>query len=133
MPVADVAQLSRSIYKALQSVCRQSVLENVQAARLAHAAEHLAANKRRIKAAAQILAFENHETFTEGFRDANGVTPEEYRAGPASCRISSSPPLPWESSDDENVPLAADCIVLEVRRTVQAAPRSFAGFPSKSD
>jgi AraC family transcriptional regulator len=128
--LADVAQLSPFYFQRLFSrLVGKPVMEYVKLRRLAHAADHLAANKSRIIDAALDFGFENPETFTRAFRDAYGMTPEQYRAGPRQLSHFLKPDLSLAYRlVDENVPLAADGIILEVRRTVLAASRVFAGF-----
>ena len=128
--LAAVAQLSPFYFQRLFSrFVGKPVMEYVKLRRLAHAADYLAANKSRILDVALDFGFGNHETFTRAFRDAYGITPEEYRGQPRQLSHFLKPDLSLGYClVDENVPLTADGIILEVRRTVLEAPRLFAGF-----
>ncbi len=128
--LADTAHLSPFYYQRLFSrLIGKPVMEYTKLRRLAKAADYLAKNHIRIIDAAFNFGFENHETFTRAFKDAYGNTPEEYRASPRPLSHFLMPDLSLNYYlVDENVPLAADGIILEIRRFQQDAPRLFTGL-----
>lgn len=128
--LANIAHLSPFYYQRLFShLVGKPVMEYAKLRRLANAADHLAKNQRRIIDVALDYGFENHETFTRSFKDTYGVTPEEYRAVPRPLSHFLMPDLSLNYYlVDENVPLVAEGIVLEVRRTVLDVPRLFTGL-----
>ncbi len=128
--LADIACLSPFYYQRLfRRLAGKPVMEYVKLRRLANAADHLAKNHRRILDVSLDFGFENHETFTRSFKGAYGVTPEEYRTAPRPLSHFLMPDLSLNYYlVDENVPLMADGIILEVRRTVLKVPRLFAGI-----
>lgn len=128
--LADTAHLSPFYYQRLfRRLVGKPVMEYVKLRRLANAADYLAQNQRRILDVALDYGFENHETFTRVFKDAYGITPEEYRTAPRPLSHFSMPDLSLKYYlVGENVPLLADGIVLEVRRTELKVSRSFTGF-----
>lgn len=128
--LAATAHLSPFYFQRLfNRLVGKPVMEYVRLRRLANAADRLAAKPGRIIDIALDHGFENHETFTRAFREAYGLTPEEYRANPRQLSHFLMPDLSMKYIlVDENVPLQADGLVLEMRRTTLAAPRLFAGF-----
>ncbi len=128
--LAGIAHLSPFYYQRLfNRLVGKPVMEYARLRRLANAADHLAHNHRRIVDVALDYGFENHETFTRAFKDAYGLTPEEYRAAPRQLSHFLMPDLSLKYVlVDENVPLQADGIVLEMRRATLSAPRLFTGF-----
>ena len=128
--LATTAHLSSFYYQRLFSrLVGKPVMEYVKLRRLANAADYLAQHNARILDTALNFGFDSHETFTRSFKDAYGLTPEEYRAAPRPLSHYLMPDLSLQYYlVDENVPLATDAIVLEVSRTHLAAPREFIGF-----
>lgn len=128
--LADIAHLSPFYYQRLFSrLVGKPVMEYSKLRRLANAADYLAKNRSRIIDVALNFGFENHETFTRSFKDTYGLTPEEYRASPRPLSHFLMPDLSLNYYlVDENVPLVADGIVLEVRRTYLDTPRLFTGL-----
>ena len=130
--LAATAHLSKFYYQRLFSrLVGKPVMEYVKLRRLAHAADRLATAKdqTRISEVAIENGFENHETFTRAFKCAYGLTPEEFRAEPRPLSHYRVPDLSLQYYlVDENVPLAADGIILEVSRRSLPAPRHFTGF-----
>ncbi len=128
--LADMAHLSPFYYQRLFSrLVGKPTMEYVKLRRLANAADYLSKNQGRIVDVAMDFGFENHETFTRAFKDAYGITPEAYRAEPRPLSHFLFPDISLKYClVDENVPLVADGIVLEIHRTVVKNSRSFAGF-----
>lgn len=105
------------------------VMEYVKLRRLAKASEYLLLKQGRILDIAIATGFENHETFTRAFKAAYHLTPEEYRANPRPLSHFLKPDLSMMYRlVDENVPLLAEGIILEVRRKVLDQPRYFRGL-----
>lgn len=128
--LAEIAHLSPFYYQRLFSrLVGKPVMEYMKLRRLANAADQLAKIPRKIIDVAFDNGFENHETFSRAFREAYGLTPEEYRKAPRPLSHFLMPELSlMYQLIDENVPLVAEGIVLEVRRTQLAAPRYFSGL-----
>ncbi len=128
--LAASAQLSPFYYQRLFSrLVGKPIMEYIKLRRLANAADYLVGHKSRIIDVALDFGFENHETFTRAFKDAYGMTPEKYRAGPRQLSHFNKPDLSLKYClVDENVPLVSDGIILEVRREWLDTPRCFAGF-----
>jgi AraC family transcriptional regulator len=128
--LAGIAHLSPFYYQRLFSrLVGRPVMEYIKLRRLANAADHLANNHTRIIDVAHDFGFENHETFTRTFKNTYSMTPEDYRATPRPLSHFLMPDLILNYYlVDENVPLAADGIILEVRRSELKAPRLFTGF-----
>ena len=128
--LSGIAHLSPFYFQRLFSrLVGRPVMEYVKLRRLANAAGLLEKDRGRIIDAALDCGFENHETFTRAFREAYGITPEEYRASPRPLSHFLLPDLSLNYYlVDENVPLLADGIILDVRRTELAAPRFYTGL-----
>ncbi|HEX2927783.1 MAG TPA: AraC family transcriptional regulator [Ruminiclostridium sp.] len=128
--LAEIAHLSSFYYQRLFGrLVGKPVMEYVKLRRLANAAGHLAKNQGLIVDAAFRFGFESHESFTRAFKDAYGITPEEYRAAPRPLSHFLLPDLSLKYYlADENVPLLADGIILEVHRYELPVPKFFAGL-----
>ncbi len=128
--LAKIAHLSPFYYQRLFSrLVGKPVMEYSKLRRLAQAADFLAKNQGRIIDVALDFGFQNHETFTRAFKDTYGMTPEDYRANPCQLSHFLMPDISMKYRlVDENVPLVADGIVLEVRRTSMKSSRLFAGY-----
>lgn len=127
--LAAEAHLSPFYYQRLFTrLVGKPVMEYVKLRRLARAADDLAANKKRILDTALDFGFESHETFTRAFREAYGLTPEEYRGSPRPMSHFIMPDLSLKYSlVEENVPLMADGVLLEVTRQRLESPRYYTG------
>lgn len=99
------------------------VKEYVRLRRLARAADALAKNDNRILDVALEYGYESHQGFTRAFKEAYNITPEDYRSNPAWRSDFQKPDLSLKYKlVDENVPLVAEGVVLEVqRRTLEEA------------
>jgi AraC family transcriptional regulator len=128
--LAEIAHLSPFYYQRLFSrLVGKPVMEYMKLRRLANAADQLANNPRKIVDVAFAYGFENHETFSRAFKEAYGLTPEEYRKVPRPLSHFLMPELSlMYQLIDENVPLVADGVVLEIRRTQLDAQRYFSGL-----
>ncbi len=128
--LAKLASLSQFYYQRLFSrLVKRPVNEYVRLRRLAKASEALLDKNKRILDIALGFGFSSHETFTRTFKDAFKMTPEEYRANPVRLNNFVKPQLLLNYTlVDENVPLIADGIVLEITRRQIASPRFFIGL-----
>lgn len=127
--LAGIAYLSPFYFQRLfNRLVGKPVMEYVKLRRLANAADYLAANHGRIIDTALSFGFESHETFTRSFKAAYGMTPEEYRANPRPLSHFLKPDISLNYClVDENVPLIAEGIVLEIHRNILENPRLFTG------
>ncbi|MFZ5351448.1 MAG: AraC family transcriptional regulator [Bacillota bacterium] len=104
------------------------VMEYIKLRRLAKASEFIINEKNRIIDIAISAGFDNHETFTRAFKDNYDITPEAFRKNPRPLTHYFKPDLSMQYYlIDENIPLAADGIILEICRKVLDKPRNFAG------
>lgn len=128
--LAQLAHLSQFYYQRLFSrLVGKPVMEYVKLRRLAKAADQLAQHGGKILDAALQHGFGSHEGFTRAFRETYGMTPEEFRAAPRQLSHFNKPDLSMRYTlVDENVPLAAEGIILEVRRDWLPDPRHFIGL-----
>ena len=105
------------------------VQEYVKLRRLAGAANALQEREDRILDIALALGFSSHEVLTRAFKSTYGMTPEEFRANPVRlCHFNKPQLLLQYALVDENVPLIADGIVLEISRRQLSAPLQFVGL-----
>lgn len=128
--LADAASLSPYYYQRLfGSLVKKPVNEYVKLRRLAKASEVLKSKDMRIIDVALAYGFSDHANFTRAFRDAFGITPEEYRKSPVILNQFIKPDLRLHyDMVDEGVPLVADGIVVEVTRRKLEEPRIFIGI-----
>lgn len=81
--LAELASLSQVYYQRLFSrLVKRPVNEYVKLRRLAKASEEMLDKNKRILDIALDVGFSSHETLTRAFKDAYGMTPEEFRANP---------------------------------------------------
>lgn len=128
--LANKAHLSPFYFQRLFSrLTGKPVMEYVKLRRLANAADYLSEHKEKIIDVALKFGFENHETFTRTFKETYRMTPEQFRASPRPLSHFLIPELSLQYYlVDENVPLIADGIILEIRRCTLDKPRFFAGY-----
>jgi AraC family transcriptional regulator len=128
--LAQSAHLSVFYYQRLfNRLVGKPVMEYVKMRRLANAAEYLSRNHIKILDAALQFGFKSHEVFSRAFKETYAMTPEEYRSAPRPLSHYLMPDLSMKYYlIDENVPLAADGIILEVRRSSLTSPRHFLGL-----
>lgn len=97
--------------------------------RLAKASDDLKSNEKRIIDIALDYGFSDHANFTRAFKDSYGITPDEYRVHPVIFNHFIKPDLLLNYVVvDEDVPLIADGIVVEVTRRKLDEPCTFIGI-----
>lgn len=128
--LAKLASLSQFYYQRLFSrLVKKPANEYIKLRRLARAAEALLSKNKRILDVALEWGFSSHETLTRAFKGAFGMTPEEYRANPVRLNNFVKPQLLLNYTlIDENVPLVADGIVLEIARRKIESSQYFIGL-----
>lgn len=128
--LAQLASLSQFYYQRLFSrLVKKPVNEYIKLRRLARASEALLNREEKILDIALDFGFSSHEIFTRNFKSAFGMTPEEFRSNTVRLNNYVKPQLLLNYTlVDENVPLIADGIVLEITRKRIAAPQYFAGL-----
>lgn len=131
--LAQIASLSPFYYQRLFSrLVKRPVNEYIKLRRLAKASEAMLNHKKRILDIALDFEFSSHETFTRAFKDTFGMTPDEYRANPVRLNNFVKPQLLLNYTlVDENVPLIADDIVLEITRRQVSSPQFFIGLTAE--
>lgn len=129
-PLAQLASLSMFYYQRLFSrLVKKPVKEYIKLRRLAKASEALLDQNKRILDIALELGFSSHELLTRSFKSTYGMTPEEYRANPVRLNNFCMPQLLLNYTlVDENVPLIADGIVIEISRRRLTAAQYFIGL-----
>lgn len=128
--LAKVACLSPFYYQRLfKRLVGKTVMEYIKLRRLESASKLLTINNDRIIDIGMAVGFENHETFTRSFKETYSLTPKDFRTEPRPLTHFFKPDLSMKYQlVDENVPLAADGIILEVSRKELKQPRCFAGL-----
>ena len=128
--LADTAALSTFYYQRLFSrLVKKPVREYIKLRRLARATDDLGDKNRRILDIALDYGFGSHETFTRAFKEAYGLTPEQYREHPVFLNQFVKPDLLLGYVlIDEGVPLISDGLVLEMNRKTLNEPVTFMGL-----
>jgi AraC family transcriptional regulator len=128
--LASVACLSPFYFQKLfHRLVGKPVAEYIKLRRLANAADYLAINNIQIIDVSINFGFDNHETFTRAFKEAYGLTPTNYRNNPRPLSHFIVPDISMKYQlIDENVPLVAYDIILEVAKKNLLNQRFFAGI-----
>lgn len=131
--IAGEAGLSVYYFQHLFSrLIKKPLNEYIKLRRLAKASEALKNKDVRIIDVAFEYGFSDHANFTRAFRDIYGITPEEYRSSPVILNHFIKPDLSLKYEDtEENVPLIADGIVIEIIRKKLDEPLYFMGVEGK--
>lgn len=131
--LARLAALSQFYYQRLFSrLVKRPVNDYIKLRRLAGASEALKNKSVRILDVALDFGFSSHETFTRSFKEAFGMTPEEYRSNPVRLNSFVKPQLMLNYTlIDENVPLIADGIIIEITRRRLTSPQYFIGLTTE--
>lgn len=128
--LAKLASLSSFYYQRLfNRLVKKSVNEYIKLRRVARASEALLDKNTRILDIALSFGFKSHETFTRAFKSAYGMTPEYYRNNPVILNNFNKPQLLLNYTIvDENMPLIANEMVLEIRRESLNLKQCFIGM-----
>jgi len=128
--LSKIAGLSPFYFQRLFArLVKRPVGEYIKMRRLAKVCETLEDKNKRILDIALEYGFNSHEHFTKTFKGAFGITPEEYRKSPVRLNQIMKPELLLGyTMVDENVPLIADNIVLEISRKTLDASELYIGF-----
>lgn len=115
--LAEEAHLSKYYYQRLFSrLVRKNVYEYLKLRRLAKAAGMLMDLDRTILDVALECGFLSHSSLTKAFREAYGITPDEYRKGKVTLDTFIKPDLMLNHTlIEEGTPLAVEQMVLEIR------------------
>nr|WP_321295700.1 helix-turn-helix transcriptional regulator [uncultured Sphaerochaeta sp.] len=123
--LAKVASLSPFYFQRLFArLVGMPVGEYVRLRRLARSCEALTDTQLHILDIALQFGFSDHANYTRAFRDAYGLTPQEYRQHPVHLNhcIKADASLRY-AEHEEGVPLIADDMVVEVNRRRLENPR----------
>lgn len=127
--LAAEAALSPFYFQRLFSrLVKKPVREYIRYRRLARASRQLAESRERILDIALECGFGSHESLTRTFKEAYGMTPEQYRKEPVMLNQFDKPDLLLNyTMIDEGVPLISEGIVLEYNRRSVDKPIRFLG------
>lgn len=128
--LAQSAGLSPFYFQRLfKHLTGRPVLEYVKMRRLAMAASGLADREKRILDVAVEYGFSSHAAFTRAFKEAYGISPEEYRKDWPMLNTCDKPELSMRYQlVDEGMPLIAGEIILEIERKRIAVPEAYLGM-----
>ncbi len=128
--LAEIACLSPFYFQRLFTrLVKRPVNDYIKMRRLAHACETLEDKSKRILDIALECGFNSHEFFTKTFKNAFGITPEEYREHPVMLNQFDKPDLLLNYVViDEGVPLISDSLVLEFNKKTLEQPIIFMGL-----
>jgi len=128
--LAGVACLSPFYFQRLFArLVGRPVGEYAKLRKLARASELLPDTNMRILDIALQFGFSDHANFTRAFRNAYGLTPEEYRLHPIHLNHCIKADVSVQHINlEEGVPLITDDMVVEVNRRRLENPRPFYGI-----
>ena len=127
--LAEIASLSLFYYQRLFSrLVKKPVRDYIKLRRLARSSDALKSKRNRILDIALEYGFGSHETFTRAFKEAFGITPEQYRESQVGLNQFDKPNLLLGYTlIDEGVPLISDGLVLEINWRTLHEPLYFMG------
>lgn len=130
--LAKVASLSPFYFqRVFTRLVGMPVGEYVRLRRLARSCEALTDTQMHILDIALQFGFSDHANYTRAFRDAYGLTPQEYRQHPVHLNHCIKADVSLRYAEyEEGVPLIADDMVVEVNRRRLESPRFFFGIES---
>ena len=128
--LANTVGLSPFYFQRLfKRLVNKSVQEYVKLRRLAKVTENLSDPEQRILDVALDCGFSSHANFTRAFKETYGITPEDYRRDLPMLNTFDKPEVSMNYTlVDEDVPLVAGEIVLEIQRKVLAVPEVYLGL-----
>lgn len=128
--LADAAGLSPFYFQRLfRRLVNKPVREYVKLRRLAKVIGNLGGSGQRILDVALDYGFSSHANFTRAFKEAYGITPEDYRRDLPMLNTFERPEVSMNYVlVDEGVPLVTGDIVLEIQRKSLAAPETYLGL-----
>lgn len=131
--LADTVGLSPFYYQRLfKRLVRKPVQEYVKLRRLAKVIENLKDTNRRILDIALDYGFSSHANFTRVFKEAYGMTPDQYRKDLPMLNTFDRPQVSMNYVlVDEGVPLVVGEIVLEIQRRTLEQPEVYLGFETE--
>jgi len=128
--LSKMASLSPFYFQRLFSrLVGKPVMEYVKLRRLAEATKLIINENSRIIDIGMSVGFENQETFSRTFKSYYGLTPGTFRKKPRPLTHFLKPDLSMQYRlVEEDIPLVAEGIVLEVSRRILSKPRRFSGL-----
>lgn len=130
--LAETVGLSPFYFQRLFSrLVNKPVQEYKKLRRLARAVQDLESTNQRILDIALEYGFSNHANFTRAFKDAYGITPEEYRKTLPPLNTVIKPEISMQYVMlDEGVPLIVNDIILEINKRYLSKKETYVGFQS---
>lgn len=131
--LADLVSLSPFYFQRLfKRLVNKPVQEYIKLRRLARVTEDLGTDSGRILDTALDYGFSSHANFTRAFKEAYGITPEEYKKTHPFLNTFRKPEISMNYiMVDEGVPLIAGNIVLEINRKTLKVPEAYLGLSGR--
>lgn len=128
--LAGLVSLSPFYFQRLfKRLVRKPVQEYIKLRRLARVTEDLDKEDKRILDIALDYGFSSHANFTRAFKEAYGITPEDYKKKKLRLNTFNKPEIAMNYiMVDEGYPLIVGDIVLEINRKSLPAPVCYLGL-----